>query len=109
MFRSMQLRFASVALIAATAVLFTAASAWAFSQQDFQPGGTANSTFGDPDDQFTNSGQGAHLFGPNGPVLQFGVQQGPMTPLGGFRGNGYDTLPADPLPDPYSHPLGNGD
>ena len=105
MLRLMQLRFAAVALIAATAVSLTAASAWAFSQQNLQPGGAGNSTFADPDDQFTNSGQGVHPLGPNGPVVQFGVQQGPLTPFGRFQGNGYDSSP----PDPYFHPLGNGD
>ena len=108
MLRLMQLRFAVVALIAATVVSLTAASAWAFSQENFQPSGAGNSTFADPDDQFTNSGQGAHPFGPNGPVVQFGVQQGPLTSFGHFPGNGFSAPPADPLPDPYSRPLGNG-
>jgi hypothetical protein len=106
--RLMQLRFAAIVLIAAAVVSLTAASAWAFSQENLQPGGTGNSTFADPDDQFTNSTQGAHPFGPNGPVVQFGVQQGPLTPYGRLDGNGYTTSPPDHLPDPYYRPLGNG-
>ena len=58
----------------------------------------------DPDDQFTNSGPGAHPFGANGPTLQFGIQQQAVTPFGNFRGNDRDGSP----PDPYFHPPGNG-
>ncbi len=105
MLRSMHLRFAVVALIAAAAVSLSAASAWAFSQQNQQTGVTGNSNFADPDDQFTNAGQGAHLFGPNGPTVQFGVQQGPVSPFGGFQDN--DHYNGSP-PDPYYRPLGNG-
>ncbi len=108
MLRLTQLRFAAVALIAATAVSLTAASAWAFSQENLGAGGAGNSTFADPDDQFTNSAQGAHPFGPSGPVVQFGVQQGPLTPFGRFQGDGYNASPQDSLPDRYSRPLGNG-
>jgi hypothetical protein len=108
MLRMMQLRFAAGALITAAAVALAAGSAWAFSQENLQPSGNGNATFADPDDQFTNSGQGAHLFGPNGPVVQFGVQQGPLSPFGGLQGNGYNTSSPDAPPDPYSRPLGNG-
>ncbi len=106
--RLMQLRFAAVVLIAAAVVSLTAASAWAFSQENVQPGGAGNATFADPDDQFTNSGQGVHPFGANGPTLQFGIHQGPETPFGRFEGNGYNVSPSDPLPDPYYRPLNNG-
>jgi len=104
MLRSMHVRFAAVALIAAAAASLSAASAWAFSQQNQQAGGTDSSKFADPDDQFTNSGQGAQPFGPNGPTVQFGVHQGPLSPLGGFQDNDHDGSP----PDPYYRPLGNG-
>src|ERR1700735_5549885 len=53
MLRSMHVRFAAVALIAAAAVSLSAAAAWAFSQQNQQTGGTDSSKFADPDDQFT--------------------------------------------------------
>jgi len=49
-------------------------------------------------------GRGAQPFGTNGPVVQFGAQQGPLTPFGRFQGNGYNAPP----PDPYSRPPGNG-
>jgi len=104
MLRLMQLRFAAVALIAAAVVASTAPSAWAFSQETLRPSAGNGSTFTDPDDQFTNSRQGAQPFGPNGPTVQFGVQQGPLTPFGRFQGNSDNAPP----PDPYSRPLGNG-
>jgi hypothetical protein len=104
MLRSMPLRFAAVVLIAAAAVSLSAASAWAFSQENLQSGGTGNAAIADPDDQFTNSGQGAHPFGPNGPTLQFGVQQRTVAPFGSFQGDDRDGSP----PDPYFHPPGNG-
>jgi hypothetical protein len=102
MFR-LQLRFAAVALFAAAVVASTAHSAWAFSQETLRPSAGSSSTFADPDDQVTNSRQGAQPFGPSGPVVQFGVQQGPLTPFGRFQGNDN----ASP-PDPYYRPLGNG-
>jgi hypothetical protein len=82
----------------------TAASAWAFSRETVLPDG-GNYTFGDPDKQVTtpdnrNLGQGTRPFGSNGPVVQFGVQQGPQTTFG--QGNRYDT------PDPYFRSLRNG-
>jgi hypothetical protein len=101
MLRLMQLRFVAVALLAAAVVSLTAASAWAFTQETVQPGGDGHSTFTDPDSQFTNSGQGAQPFGPNGPVVQFGVHQGPLTPFTGFQGNDNNASP----PDPYFRPL----
>ena len=102
MLRLMQI--AAIALFAVAVVSSTAASAWAFSQETLRPGGDGSSTFTDPDNQVTNSRQGAQPFGPNGPVVQFGVQQGPLTSFGRFQGNGDNAPP----PDPYSHPLGNG-
>ena len=105
MLRSMPLRFAAGALIAGAAVSLFAASASAFNQENLQSGGTGNSAaIADPDDQFTNSGQGVHPFGANGPTLQFGIQQHTGTPFGSFQGNDRDGSP----PDPYFHPPGNG-
>jgi hypothetical protein len=105
MLRLVHRRLVAVALIAAAAVSLSAASAWAFSQENVQAGGTNASKFSDPDDQFTDSAQGAHLFGPNGPTLQFGVHQGPLSPFDGFQDN--DHYNGSP-PDPYYRPLGNG-
>jgi hypothetical protein len=105
MLRSMHARFAAIALIAAAAVSLPVASAWAFSQQNLQSGGTGGAAIADPDDRFTNSGQGAQPFGPNGPTVQFGVHQGPLSPFGGFQDN--DHYNGSP-PDPYYRPLGSG-
>jgi hypothetical protein len=92
-------------LFAAGILLSTAASAWAFSQQIVSPDG-GNYSFGDSDKQPTtsdknSSSQGARPFGSNGPLVQFGVQQGPLTTFG--RGNGYNSIP-----DPYYKTLQNG-
>jgi hypothetical protein len=100
----LQLRFAAVALFAAAIVASTAPSAWAFNQETLRPSGGSSSTFTDPDEQVTNSRQGAQPFGPSGPTVQFGVQQGPLTPFGRFQGNSDNASP----PDPYYRPPGNG-
>ena len=92
-------------LFAAGILLSSGASAWAFSQQIVSPNG-GNYSFGDPDKQPTtsdnnSSSQGAKPFGSNGPVMQFGIQQGPMSTFG--QSNRYNT-PADP----YYRSLQNG-
>ncbi len=104
MLRLMQLGL-TVGLFAAGILSLTVASAWAFSQEIVGPGNNGNYTFTDPDKHLAdpdnhNFGQGTQPFGSNGPVVQFGVQQGPLTPFG--RSNGYNT------PDPYFRPLFNG-
>ena len=91
-------------LFAAGILSLTATSAWAFSQQIVLPDG-GNYSFGDPDKQPTtsnnqSSSQATRPFGSSGPVVQFGVQQGPLTTFG--QGNRYNT------PDPYFRPLTNG-
>jgi hypothetical protein len=104
MFRSTQIRLAVIGLFAVAVVSLTAASVWAFSQQNLGSGGGGNSTFADPDEQVNNFGQAARPFGSNGPVVQFGARQGQLTPFGRFQSNGFNSPP----PDPYSRPLGNG-
>lgn len=93
---------AAVGLFAAGLFLLTGASAWAFSRETVLPDG-GNYSFGDPDKQpntsnNNSSSQGTRPFGSSGPVVQFGVQQGPF--IG--RSNGTS------LPDPYFRPLTNG-
>ncbi len=102
MLRLMQLRLAAAALFAAAAVSLTAASAFAFTQQMVQPGDNGNYTFTEPNNQTTNSSQGARPFGSNGPTVQFGIQQGPVSPFGRSQGDGYNGSP----PDPYYRPFG---
>jgi hypothetical protein len=93
-------------LFAAGILSLTVTSAWAFSQQIVSPDG-GNYSFTDPNDKLTkpddhNSGQSARSFS-NGPVVQFGIQQGgPFSPLS--RSNGYDRS----VPDPYYRSLLNG-
>jgi hypothetical protein len=89
----------AVGLFAAGLFLLTAASAWAFSRETVFPDG-GNYSFGDPDKQPTtsdnhSSSQGSRPFGSSGPVVQFGVQQGPTF----GQSNGYNT------PDPYYRSL----
>ena len=105
MLRLMQVQFATLPLFAVAAVSLTATSAWAFTQENLSTTGVGSSTFADPDNPARNFGRGARPFGPNGPVVQFGAQQGPLTPFGRFQGSGFNNAPP---PDPYSRPLGNG-
>ena len=104
----MIMRFAGprlvVGLFAAGVVLFTAASAWAFSRENVSPDG-GNYSFGYPDKQPTtsnnnSSSQSSRPFGSSGPTVQFHVQQGPMSTFG--QSNRYNT------PDPYYRSLQNG-
>lgn len=101
--RRMEPRLAA-GLFAAGIFLFITASASAFSRESVSPDG-GNYSFGDPDKQTTtsdnhSSSQSARPFGSNGPTVQFGVQQGPLSTFG--QGNRYGT------PDPYFRPLTNG-
>jgi hypothetical protein len=102
MLRLMQLRFAATALFAAAAVSLTAASAFAFTQETVRPDANGNYEFTEPNTQTTNSNQGTRPFGSNGPTVQFGIQQGPVSPFGRSQGNGYDRS----TPDPYFRPFG---
>jgi hypothetical protein len=109
MLRSTQLHFAAV-ILAIAAVSMTAPAARAFTQENLNASGNGSSTFADPDDQVKNfGGQGTQLFGPGGPVVQFGAQQGqpysPFSPFSGFQGG----MNSGPPPEPYARPLGNGD
>jgi hypothetical protein len=109
-FRLTQLPFAALALGIA-AVALTDAPARAFTQENLSANQNGGSRFADPDDQVKNFGHGGtQLFGPNGPTVQFGAQQGPgqyspFSPFNRFQGNGFNSPP----PDPYARPLGNGD
>jgi hypothetical protein len=103
MLRLMQLRFAAVALFAATVVSLSASYASAFTQETVRPDANGNYNFTEPNNQTTNSNQGARPFGSNGPTVQFGIQQGPITPFGRAQGDGYNGS----TPDPYFRPFGN--
>jgi hypothetical protein len=72
MFQSAARWLAMLGLSAGLAIWLATSLACAFSQENLRGGG-ANSAFTDPDNQVKNFGNGAHPFGPNGPVLQFGA------------------------------------
>src|SRR6266513_1691913 len=99
--RLMQLRFAAAALFAVAAVSLSAPYALAFTQETVRPDANGNYTFTEPNNQTTNSNQGARPFGSNGPTVQFGIQQGPVSPFGRSQDNGYN----GPPPDPYYRPF----
>ena len=103
------LYFAAALGIAAIALHDPAAHA--FTQENLTISGDGTSRFADPDDQVKNFGQGAHPFGQNGPVVQFGAgsnSAGPtINPMA--RPNGFNGMNSGPPPLPYSRPLGNGD
>ena len=94
----------ALSLFATGLFLLSAASAWAFTRENVSPDG-GNYSFGDPDKQPTtsdnhSSSQGSRPFGSSGPVVQFGVQQGPTSTFG--QRDRYNT------PDPYFRSLQNG-
>lgn len=99
MFRSTQLRFAAIVLVAMATVSLTAASARAFSQGNGGTGEGSNSTFADPDEQVNIFGfdQGAQPSGLGS--VQVGTQQGQLTPFKHFH---IDSLTSPP--DPLSRP-----
>jgi len=102
MVRSMQLRLA-VGLFAAGILLLTAISASAFTRENLSSSGDGNYSFDDPNKKDNHSsGPTIQPLGSNGPVVQFGVQQGPSSSFG--RGSNYNTSP----PDPYYRSLLNG-
>jgi hypothetical protein len=104
--RLTRVHFAAAAL-AVAAITLSGPAARAFTQENLSVGGDGSSKFADPDDQVKNLGQGAHLFGQNGPVVQFGAQQGTLAP---YHFNGFNGFNSGPTPpDPYARPLGNGD
>ncbi len=79
------------------AISLTAVPALAFTRENVSPDG-GNYSFDDPDSKLTSpdnqkSGQGTRPFGSNGPTVQFGVQQGPVSSFG--QSNRYTP------PDPY--------
>jgi hypothetical protein len=91
----------TLALFAAGMVSLSAASASAFTRENVLPDG-GNYSFDDPDKRPSNSdnhnaSQGTRPFGSNGPTVQFGVQQGPVSSFG--QSSRYTT------PDPYFQPL----
>ena len=98
MFQSAARWLAMLGLSAGLAIWLATSLACAFSQENLRGGG-ANSAFTDPDNQVKNFGSGAHPFGPNGPVVQFGAHQGPLTPFGRFQGNNYNTPHQSPTLD----------
>jgi hypothetical protein len=102
MLRLMRLRLAR-GLLAASIVSLSVASAWAFTRENLSSGGDSNYSFDDPDKKDNrSSGPTIQPLGSNGPVVQFGVQQGSSSSFG--RGSNYNTSP----PDPYFRSLLNG-
>jgi len=109
--RLTRLHFAAAALaIAGVSLASPSARAFTMENLSVDPG----SRFADPDNQVKTFGQGTQgmqPFGQNGPIVQFGAQQGPigpmgpMGPFGRYQGSGFN----NPPPDPYARPLGNGD
>jgi hypothetical protein len=101
MLRSMQLRFAAIALSAVAAVSLTTATARAFSQDNGGAGGDGNSTFADPDEQVNifGYGAGAQPYGSNGSV-QLGTQQDRLNAFKHFHSDGL-TSPPDSLSRPH--------
>jgi hypothetical protein len=101
MFQSAEFRLATLALFVGLAGWLASSPAWAFSQENLR-GGADSSSFSDPDDQVKNFGSGGRLFGPNGPIVQFGAQRGPLNPFGRFQGNTTTIHRRSLTPDPWA-------
>lgn len=105
--RSTHLGLAAFA-VAIAALALADSPARAFTFETIGPNGNGGQQFADPDDQVKNfGGGGTQPFGPGGPTVHFGAQQGPF---GGsfnrFQGGGANSVP----PDPYGpRSLGNND
>ena len=100
MFQLVEFRLATLTLFAGLAASWGAGSpAWAFSQENLKRGGADSSAFSDPGDQVKNFGSGSRPFGPNGPIVQFGAQRGPLNPLGVFRAITTTVPHQSPMPD----------
>jgi hypothetical protein len=99
--RSAQLGFVAAAL-AIGALWLAGSSARAFTMETLGGNSDGSSRFADPDDQVKNFGSGTQPFGPGGPTMQFGVQQGGPSPL--LRGPMMQPGFASPQtpPDPYN-------
>jgi hypothetical protein len=95
--RLTQLRLAAAAL-AIAAMSLSVSSASAFTIETLGGGSNGSSRFADPD----NQNNGAQLFGPGGPTMQFGAQPNtlsPFTHVPGLPGSGF--VPVQPAPRPY--------
>lgn len=105
MIRSIHLHCVAVALFTMAVNAWTIPSARAFTMENLSTGGNTT-RFAEPDGPTNNSGRGAQLFGPGGPMVQFGPRQGQqLAPFGRSPGAGYNST----SPEPYARPLGNGD
>jgi len=106
--RTTHLGLAAVAL-AIAAFPLSGSQAGAFTFETVGPNGNGGQQFADPDDQVKNFGSGGtQPFGPGGPTVHFGAQQGPLFggPFGRFQGSSPNDIP----PDPYGpRSLGNND
>jgi hypothetical protein len=110
MVRFIPLHWPAAALIAAATIASTTASGWAFTQEMLGPGGNGNYNFNysDPDHQAA-TGQSTPT-DPNSPGLHFNLEQGQMSPFGGFQsGNRSFNNGGDPTnPNFYIQPRGDG-
>lgn len=94
--RSVRIGFTATAL-AIAAIALTGPAARAFTIETLNGNANGNSRFSDPDDQAKPITPGTHLFGPNGPGMQFGSGSSPFT-------RPYSTSPSSPPPQmPYSN------
>jgi hypothetical protein len=110
MVRSVRLRFAAIAIIAAATIASTTASGWAFSQQTLTPpaNGNYNFNYSDPDHP-ASSGQSTLPSDSNGSGFHFSIEQGQAAPFSGFQsGNhSFGNNPSPTSPEYYLQQRGN--
>jgi hypothetical protein len=110
MARSVPVRFAAVAMIAAAIIASTTASGWAFTQQMLSTGENGNYNFNYSDPAHSSAGsQSMSPSDPNSPGFHFNIEQSQTGPFSGFQsGNHFGNGSNATAPDYYSRPLGNG-
>ena len=91
-------------LVAVLAV-FAITPASAFTFESIGGDASGGSRYSDPDSSTNTLGSGTRLFGPGGPTMQFGAQQGTPSPYIRGPGAAFGSTPSQAPPDPYN--LGN--
>jgi hypothetical protein len=104
MLRSVKLGLGLAALIV-FAIARAATPASAFTFESIGGDASGGSRYSDPGSSTNTLGSGTQLFGPGGPTMQFGVQQGTPSPYVRTPGAAFGSTPSQVPPDPYN--LGN--
>ena len=100
MLRSVKLGFGAAAL-AIAAISLAGSAASAFTLETIGGDSTGGSRYSDQSNSTSTLGTAGRLFGSGGPMVQFGVQQGPQSPFSRTPGAAFGPSQQTP-PDPYN-------